>query len=98
MNNPVTNDITMIEDTPVTLKMITMYSTTWCGDCRRAKYLMKEWGIDFEEVDIERTPGAAEKVMGWANGKRVVPTILVDEQVLVNPRMRELATAIGVAV
>lgn len=95
MNN-LPNDMT--ETVPVSLKAITMYSTTWCGDCRRAKYMLKEWGIDFEEVDIERTPGAAEKVMGWANGKRVVPTILVDDRVLVNPRVMELASAIGVEI
>jgi mycoredoxin len=74
---------------------VTMYSTTWCPDCHRAKMFLKQWGIPYSEVNIEQTPGAAEMVMGWANGKRVVPTILVGERVLVNPRMRDLAEAVG---
>jgi mycoredoxin len=77
---------------------VIMYSTTWCGDCRRAKRYFQEWGIDYQEVDIERTPGAAEQVMAWANGKRVVPTITIDEKVLVNPRANELAQVLGVGV
>lgn len=76
---------------------VTMYSTTWCPDCHRAKMFLKQWGVEYSEVNIEHTPGAAEKVMGWANGKRVVPTITVGADVLVNPRMRELADALGIA-
>jgi mycoredoxin len=74
---------------------VTMYSTTWCGDCRRAKRYFQEWGIAYEEIDIERTPGAAEQVMAWANGKRVVPTITVGDTVLVNPRAGALMEALG---
>jgi mycoredoxin len=80
-------------DTPNT--PVTMYSTTWCGDCRRAKRYFQEWGIAYEEIDIERTPGAAEQVMAWANGKRVVPTITVGDTVLVNPRAGALMEALG---
>jgi mycoredoxin len=75
---------------------VTMYSTTWCPDCHRAKMYLSQWGVKFDEVNIEDTPGAAEQVMAWANGKRVVPTILVGDRVMVNPRMRELADALGV--
>ena len=82
-------------DNPTSYPAITMYSTTWCGDCRRAKRIFDEWGVDYSEVDIERTPGAAEQVMAWANGKRVVPTITIGDAVLVNPRQRELAETLG---
>ncbi|MBC8144382.1 MAG: glutaredoxin family protein [bacterium] len=75
--------------------VVTMYSTVWCGDCRRAKRIFQEWGIEYAEIDIERTPGAAEQVMEWANGKRVVPTITINEHVLVNPRAAVLAEMLG---
>jgi glutaredoxin len=75
---------------------IVMYSTTWCPDCHRAKRYFQMWGIEYSEVNIEMTPGAAEKVMGWANGKRVVPTITIGDRVLVNPRAHVLAEALGV--
>ncbi len=79
-----------------TTATVTMYSTSWCPDCHRAKRFLAERGVEFSEVNIERTPGAAEQVMAWANGKRVVPTITVGDRVLVNPKMRDLAEAIGV--
>ena len=40
----------------------TMYSTKWCGYCQRLKRDLRDVGIDFEEVDIELVPGAAELV------------------------------------
>lgn len=76
--------------------VVTMYSTSWCPDCHRAKMYLNQWGVSFKEVNIEQTPGAAEQVMAWANGKRVVPTITVGDKVLVNPRMPDLAAAVGV--
>jgi glutaredoxin 3 len=35
------------------MEPITMYSTAWCPDCRRAKTFLKERGVAFEEVNIE---------------------------------------------
>jgi mycoredoxin len=54
---------------------ITMYTTQWCSDCRRAKSFMKERGVAFREVNIEDDPEAAALVMKMNNGKRKVPTL-----------------------
>ncbi|HQZ86147.1 MAG TPA: glutaredoxin domain-containing protein, partial [Actinomycetota bacterium] len=35
---------------------LTMYTTTWCGYCRRLKSQMKREHIPFVEVDIEHDP------------------------------------------
>jgi glutaredoxin len=56
------------------MEPITMYTTTWCGDCRRAKSFMKERGVAFSEVDIEEDPAAAALVIQANKGKRKVPT------------------------
>ena len=53
---------------------ITMYTTAWCPDCRRAKSFMKERGVEFQEVDIEEDPAGEAIVIKANNGKRVVPT------------------------
>ncbi len=42
------------------METITMYTTAWCPDCRRAKSFMKERGVVFQEVDIEQDPTAEE--------------------------------------
>lgn len=57
---------------------IKMYTTTWCGDCRNAKRFFKEHGLDYEEINIEETEGAAEYVMRVNDSKRKVPTFEVD--------------------
>ncbi len=57
---------------------IRVYTTTWCGDCHRAKWFLKKHQVDFEEVVIDETPGAAEFVVRANQGKRRVPTFEVD--------------------
>jgi len=59
------------------MEPITMYTTTWCGDCRRAKSFMKERGVVFREVNIEQDPAAAALVIQANKGKRKVPTFEV---------------------
>jgi hypothetical protein len=39
---------------------LTMYTTTWCGFCRRLKSQLARDGIEMVEVDIERDPEAAD--------------------------------------
>jgi mycoredoxin len=57
---------------------VKMYSTTWCGDCQVTKNFLKKLSIPFEEVNIEEHPEAAEYVMKVNNGKRSVPTLVVN--------------------
>jgi mycoredoxin len=80
------------------MRRIIMYSTSWCPDCRRAESVLSEQNIAFEKVDIEQVEGAADLVMKYANGKRVVPTLVVQEngseRVLINPRPLQLLEAL----
>ena len=39
-----------------------MYSTTWCGYCKRLKSQLTDLGVAFEEINIEEVPGTAEIV------------------------------------
>jgi glutaredoxin len=59
------------------MEPITMYSTNWCPDCRRAKSFLRERGVDFREVDIEQDPSAEAIVIKANDGKRTVPTLEV---------------------
>ena len=79
------------------MAVIKMYTTSWCGDCRMAKMLLAEKGVSYEEIDIEKTPGAAEIVMKANNGKRKVPTFDIDGRfVAVSPfNRRRLEEALG---
>jgi len=55
-----------------------MYSTAWCGDCRRVKQFLSERGISFREVNIDEKPEAEAIVLRVNDGRRKVPTIEVD--------------------
>ncbi|PPK69042.1 mycoredoxin [Actinokineospora auranticolor] len=70
---------------------LTMYSTTWCGYCRRLKTLLADEGIEFEEVDIEQVPDAAEFVMSVNGGNQTVPTLhFPDGSALTNPTVAQV--------
>ncbi len=70
---------------------VTMFTTTWCGYCRRLKSQMEHEGIGFTEVDIEREPGTAEFVMSVNGGNQTVPTLLfADGSAATNPSLAEV--------
>lgn len=77
---------------PPTTGTVTMYSTTWCGYCRRLKGQMEAAGISYTEVDIEKTPGAAELVEQLNGGNQTVPTLLFpDGTAATNPSLAQVA-------
>ncbi|WP_432835204.1 mycoredoxin [Dactylosporangium sp. CA-092794] len=59
--------------------MLTMYSTTWCGYCRRLKTQMDREGIRYEVIDIELDPAAATFVESVNGGNQTVPTLRFDD-------------------
>ena len=63
---------------------ITIYTTFWCGDCRRTKLFLKERGIPFREVDIDKSPEAEDLVLRVNDGRRKVPTLEVDGRYFAN--------------
>lgn len=58
------------------MSKITMYTTTWCGDCTITKNYLSKFDIPFEEINIEQDEQAANYVMQVNNGKRSVPTLV----------------------
>ncbi|WP_433493114.1 mycoredoxin [Nocardia grenadensis] len=75
---------------------LTMYSTTWCGYCRRLKTQLKEAGISYMEIDIEQDPASAEFVGSVNNGNHVVPTLkFADGSTATNPSLAEVKQALA---
>ena len=69
----------------------TMYSTSWCGYCKRLKSQLNDLGITFEEVNIEEVPGTAEIVEKVNNGNQTVPTLVFsDGSAMTNPSARQV--------
>ena len=70
---------------------VTMYSTVWCGYCRRLKSQMDREGISYQVVDIEDDPVSADFVMSVNGGHQTVPTLVFpDGSALTNPSLAEV--------
>ncbi|HVX45068.1 MAG TPA: mycoredoxin [Mycobacteriales bacterium] len=68
-----------------------MYTTPWCGYCKRLKSQFKREDITFTEVDIEQDPAAAQKVMAVNGGNQTVPTLeFADGSALTNPSLDQV--------
>jgi mycoredoxin len=75
---------------------ITMYTTTWCGFCRRLKSQLAREGITVTEIDIERDPAAADYVMSVNGGNQTVPTVVLpDGTALTNPSASQIRARLG---
>jgi mycoredoxin len=71
---------------------ITMYATTWCGDCRMAKRWFDQHGVAYNYINIEQNDEAATYVKQVNGGMSAVPTIVFpDGSILVEPSARDLA-------
>ncbi len=57
---------------------ILMYSTSWCGDCRRAKKFLNERGVKYREINVDEDPEAEELILKVNDGRRKVPTFEVN--------------------
>jgi mycoredoxin len=77
---------------------VTMYSTPWCGYCRRLKSQMEREGIAYTEVDIERDPSAADYVMKVNGGNQTVPTVVFpDGTAMTNPSLAQIKAQLSLA-
>ena len=55
---------------------VQIYVTGWCPYCDRARRLLKEKNVDFEEIDVEARPEARAEMMA-RSGRRTVPQIFI---------------------
>ena len=61
---------------------VIVYSTTYCGFCRRAEDLLRRAGIAFETIDVTDDVQARAELVERAGGRRTVPVIFVDGQAI----------------
>lgn len=70
---------------------VTMYSTAWCGYCRRLRTQLDSEGIAYTVVDIEEQPETAEFVEQVNGGNRTVPTVVFpDGSAATNPSLNDV--------
>ena len=78
-------------------RTITMFSTDWCGYCKRLKKMLDSEGIGYVEIDIEHTPGTEELVKQINGGNAVVPTVVyTDGSTATNPSLGDVKQQLAV--
>ena len=70
----------------------------WCPDCLRAKSFLQDNNVKFQYVDIEAHQWANGKIEELNNGKRVIPTIIIDQDAHINPDNAELSTLLKIEI
>tara|TARA_B110000977_G_C11019931_1_gene470878 strand:+ start:90 stop:1496 length:1407 start_codon:yes stop_codon:yes gene_type:complete len=75
---------------------IIMYGADWCPDCRRAKAFLNENNIPFKLVDVDLDKEATTKVEAINNGKRIIPTLIINNKSFTNPDNHALANMLGI--
>lgn len=59
---------------------VELYTKAFCGYCARAKALLTEKGIAFEEYDISSGGPRRQEMLNRAKGGSTVPQIFIDDR------------------
>lgn len=59
---------------------ITMYTTSWCPYCVRAKTLLAQKGQAVTEINIEEVADARDEMVLKSGGRMTVPQIFIGER------------------
>ena len=74
---------------------IKIYGADWCADCRNTKSFLNSKAVVFEYIDITDNEQAIAFVEQVNNGRRVIPTLVVDGKTHTNPGIGELMKIIA---
>lgn len=61
---------------------VTMYMTTWCPVCQRARGWLETGGYEFTEFDVETNPRAG-RILRSLNPRGTIPMFDVDGRILI---------------
>jgi glutaredoxin 3 len=62
------------------MPQITVYSTTVCPYCVRAKMLLDKKGAAYEEINLSKAPERMSEMLEKSGGKRSVPQIFIGDK------------------
>jgi glutaredoxin len=79
---------------PMKQPNVTVYGSRTCLDTTRALKWLDDKQVQYEFKDLDESPELNQYVADLNNGERVLPTIQIDNGILINPSDRELATAV----
>ncbi|QAY78883.1 glutaredoxin 3 [Sphingosinicella sp. BN140058] len=57
---------------------VEIYTKFTCPYCFRAKRLLDEKGVTYEEYEVTQIPGKRDEMLERSNGRHTVPQIFID--------------------
>ena len=60
------------------MSRVEIYTTMFCPFCTRAKKLLAQKGVDYEDIDVIAEPERRHEMIARAHGARTVPQIFID--------------------
>jgi glutaredoxin 3 len=61
---------------------VQVYTTTYCPFCTRAKILLKNKGVAFEEIDVTEDDELRQRMVELSGGRRTVPEIFINDKIV----------------
>jgi thioredoxin reductase (NADPH) len=76
---------------------ITIYGSRTCPDTNRTTAFLDARSVPYEFKDVDADPQYNDYIAGLNGGKRVIPTLQIDNQAFINPPEADLARALDEA-
>ena len=64
------------------MKKVKIYTTQYCAFCVKAKKLLTNKKIIFEEIDLSQYPERMDEMIIKSNGAKTVPQIFLEKPIL----------------
>ncbi|MFC6952999.1 glutaredoxin 3 [Halorubellus litoreus] len=61
---------------------VEVYTKENCGYCDKAKALLDEKGVEYEEINVTGDEDAFEEMVERANGRRTAPEVFIDDELV----------------
>ncbi len=73
---------------------VILYSTSWCGYCRKTRSYLRRRGVAFIDKDVERDPAAARELREKVGNYRGVPVLDIDGTIIRGFDVRRIDAAL----
>ena len=61
---------------------VEIYTTQYCPYCIRARMLLNDKGVAFQEIDVGADPALRAQMVERAGGRRTVPEIFINGRII----------------
>jgi glutaredoxin 3 len=61
---------------------IEIFTQPFCGYCSRAKQVLDDKGVDYEEIDVMMNPSRRSEMVERAEGRTSTPQIFIDDKAI----------------